>query len=125
MFELHEEAIESGDADAFRKVIQDGIEQLRKQMAELLFRRAGDAAAAAGNVFSAEGGPITGDLLCRMLESITIDFDDRGQPIMPTLVINPAAEERVRKLLDEPEIKLRLDAIIRRKWMDRYALKLD
>ncbi len=40
---------------------------------------------------------------------------------MPTLVFNPAQIEKVKEILSRPEVQVRIDAIIMRKWFEKYS----
>lgn len=122
-FKLPDEILEAGDVEAFGKILNEGAQHLRKQLTDLLFRRVSDAADSVGNVIDLKGKPFSGNDLCDMIEHMHIDFDEMGRPKMPTFVLNPDLQDRVRELLDQPEVQLRLDVILREKWMAKYTLK--
>ena len=121
-FELHTDEIEAGDTQAFQRIIRAGVEQLRKQMSELLFRRLSAAAQEVGNLIHWEGAPLTAELFYALFERIEFTFEN-GKPKIPALILHPDLHERAREILERPEVQLRLDAIIRNKWLDHYMLK--
>jgi hypothetical protein len=122
-FELQDEVIERGDAEAFRSALDRGVVQLRQKISELLFKTAGAAAESVGNSFDC-AGRLTGRMLCDMIEKMDFSFNENGSLQMPTFVCGSDAQERIQALLDEPDVKLRLDVILREKWMARYTLRL-
>ncbi len=71
--------------------------------------------------FDAKGKGLTPELFYAMFERIEIPFDEQGKPIMPTLVFNPAQIEKVKEILSRPEVQVRIDAIIMRKWFEKYS----
>lgn len=122
-FEIPTEVIDSGDAVAFRREIERAVVSLRGSITRLLFKTAGDAADRAGNTIDVRGQALDGRAICDMLERMDIEFEN-GQPRIPSFVVEPSVAERLRELMDEPDVKLRMDAIVRSKWMARYTLKL-
>ena len=122
-FQLQDEVIERGDAEAFRSALDRGVVQLRQKISELLFKTVGAAAESVGNSFDC-AGTLTGRKLCDMIEKMDVVFDENGSVQMPTFVCRPEVQDRIRALLDEPDVKLRLDVLLREKWMARYTLRL-
>ena len=58
-----------------------------------------------------------------MFERIEIEFDEHGRARMPTIVCPPEKQEQLRDLFEDPAVQLRLDVILREKWLARYTLK--
>ncbi len=113
---------------AFIENIQNVAEEMKKQKARLLFDRLNEVTAQTGNRVDAKGGPFTFELFMELLGKIAIEFDDRGNPILPTLIISPEMGAKLKHKLPEwdanPEYKKRFDEIIERKrkeWNDRES----
>jgi hypothetical protein len=77
-----------------------------------------------GNTLDAKGQPLTAEMILKMWETMLINFDEQGNPQMPTLVFNPIQEERVkeqfRRLETEPELIKRKQEIMNRQKLDWY-----
>jgi len=83
---------------------------------------------AAGQVESAKGAKISGELLLRMLDRIEMNFDENGNHKNLSLVIHPsntaATAAALRELEDDPELRQRHRSLIERKreaWRVREA----
>lgn len=123
----------------YRELIKslNSIEYLKKKMDEiaesfiaqkdgLVISKINEATERTGNVVDGRGRPFSPELLFEALEKMQIDFDDAGNPIMPTVALHPSMFEKVREKLPEweanPEFTKRHEAIIeakRREWLDR------
>ncbi|GAG55340.1 unnamed protein product, partial [marine sediment metagenome] len=60
----------------------------------------------------AKGQPLTVDLILDIMEKVEFGFDDEGNPQYPTLVLPPAAIERLKELKFTPEQEQRRKQII-------------
>lgn len=80
-----------------------------------------------GNVVDGGGKPLSHESILKVLETIQIDFDSDGNPRMPTMMISPAMEPRLKELINDPaskEFEKKQKEIIDRKrleWRDREA----
>lgn len=108
------------------RMLREATDRLQDAQAKLLFEEVERATKLAGTVVSAQGTPLSANLLLDALERMEIDFDDDGNPIYPTLVISPALEKQVTLLSEQmendPAVQSRHDAIMVRKkaeWFDR------
>jgi len=113
---------------AFIENIKNVAEEIKKQKAKLLFDRLNEVTEKTGNMVDGKGGPFTFELFMELLGKIVIEFDGRGNPILPTLVISPEMGAKLKHKLPEwdanPEYKKRFDEIIERKrkeWDDRES----
>lgn len=113
---------------AFVENIHSVAEKMKKQKAKLLFDKFKEVTDKTGNIVDAKGRPLTFKLLMQLLEKISIDFDDHGNPFLPTLVISPAMGAKLKHKLPEweanPEYKKKLEELIARKreeWNDRES----
>lgn len=77
-----------------------------------------------GNVVDGKGKGISHEMLIEMLEKIHIDFDQEGNPLLPSIFIHPDMAKNFEKLkADEDQYKSRIDEIINRKREAYYAEK--
>lgn len=77
-----------------------------------------------GNVVDGKGKGLSHEMLIEMLEKIHIDFDQDGNPLLPSIVIHPDMAKNFEKLkADEDLYKSRFDEIINRKRDAYYAEK--
>lgn len=84
-----------------------------------LFEMMNRTTARTGNVVDRAGKPLDHDAIFEMLELIEIDFDEKGEPSMPSIVIHPKMAPRLEQLSKEaeenPQIKARHADIMKRK----------
>ena len=79
-------------------------------------------------MFDAGGKPFHPEMLLEAIERMPIEFDDKGNPKLPTITMNPAQMERIKDKLTEWEsdsvLRDRYEAIMRKKreeWLDRES----
>jgi hypothetical protein len=121
-FILDHAVIESGDSAKFRQVLTKGISEMRDGILKMMFQKVGEAADRVGNTVDGKGERLSADMVISMFEKIAIKFDKQGRPEMPTITLSPDLEKTFREIMERPEVKLRIDVILRQKWMQRYAL---
>jgi hypothetical protein len=63
--------------------------QFCDQMTERFVQRMSEVTDATGNSLDVEGRPLSHDLILDAIERVEIDFDDEGNPRMPSLMANP------------------------------------
>jgi hypothetical protein len=112
-----------GYEDALRTIHEAADEMARKQT-KMLFATLHEAVEEVGNSLDAEGQPLSAELILKMWERIQLDFDEQGNPKMPTLVFNPIQHQRVeeqfRRLATEPDLMKRRREIMNRQRLDWY-----
>ncbi len=115
-FEINNTDVLEGNVDGFLASIDAAAEDGLKKLMPQIFGRIGALAEAAGTASNAGGQPISHELVLAQYEKMEIDFDDRGNPILPTMVGSPEMVE-VYKRLGEPsaEIEERFQKMIARK----------
>lgn len=113
---------------AFIESLNKVAEDLKSQQSEIMFEKLNEVTAKTGNVVDAGGQPISHELLLKTLETIQLDFDDTGKPIMPTLVVSPQQYEKIKVKIIEwennPECQKQFEQMINRKrkeWHDRES----
>ena len=122
-----QDIIEKGPK-AFFEQAEKTAEELKRHQAGALLSKMDEISSKTGNVVDGQGQPFSPDLLLRVLEKVHIDFDDNGNPMMPTLMVSPELGERIKgKLPDwekDLEHKKKFDELIERKrkeWNDRES----
>jgi len=65
-------------------------------MSKSFFKGLADITNATGNVLNAEGKPFSYDMFLDLLDMVEIDFDEKGNPNYPTLIISPQIEEKIK-----------------------------
>lgn len=101
---------------------------IAKQYEGMLFSTLHDVTRETGNTLDARGKPFHLSLVLDMLERVWIDFDEKGNPILPTIVLHPDMMKRIEGKLAEwesdPELQARRKNILAKKkeeWRDRES----
>lgn len=81
-----------------------------------IFGRFDEIVESTGQSFDAGGKQLTMDLLLDILDKTEIDFDEQGQPNLPTLFSGRAFHETAQKWTITDEQEKRFEEIIERKW---------
>lgn len=77
-----------------------------------------------GNVIDGKGKGLSHEMLLEMLEKIHIDFDQEGNPLLPSIAIHPDMAKSFEKLkADEALYKVKFEEIITKKREAYYAEK--
>lgn len=102
-------------------------ESMSRQQFEIAFAEIERAVSEVGNVVKGRGG-FTAEGFLDMLSKIWMDFDEAGNPRLPSLYMNPVHENAVNaekaRIEAEPELRKRFEEIIahkREEWRDREA----
>jgi len=114
--------------NAFIESLNKAAEELKSQQSDMVFEKLSEVTTTTGNIVDAEGQPISHELLLKTLETIQLDFDENGKPIMPTMVVSPQQYETIKgKIVEwenDPECQKQFEQIINRKreeWHDRES----
>ncbi len=97
-FSLGVDELVNGNLEAFAVALDEMATDGLKQLMPKLFERIGCLSEGAGTTVDARGEPLSYELILRGLEKIEIDFDEHGNPILPTMVVGPALHEAWQKL---------------------------
>lgn len=112
-----------GYEDALR-MVHEAAEKMARKQTKMLFSRLNEAVEEVGNSLDAQGQPLSAELILKMWETMQFDFDEQGNPKMPTLVFNPVqkqkVEEQFRRLESEHQLRKRRREIMNRKRLDWY-----
>ena len=104
---------------------REAAAELAKQKEKQVISNIAEVTEETGNYFDAEGEELSPEHLLRVFESLRIDFDDNGDPIMPSIVLHPDMEDKIKKALEklsEEPFKSEMEEIIQQKrseWNDR------
>lgn len=109
------DSIHNGKIDDYIYFLVDISESQRKSLARHFFKNISEITDATGQSVDAKGQPLTVDLILDLLEKVEFGFDDDGNPQYPTLVLPPAAIERLKTLKFTPEQEQRRTQIIEEK----------
>jgi hypothetical protein len=127
-FEVNKEELIDKGVIAYHEKLPEIAEEALRRRKELLFRRTGEACEEAGTAIDAQGRPFGPDLFLEMLERVEIDFDEDGQPRLPTVVVSPEMGAYIRshmaKWEADEQFQARRAQIIeekRNRWIDRES----
>jgi hypothetical protein len=101
--EVKREEIISKGLSAFEGTLINAAEQIKKQKAELLLNKIKEISEKTGNVANGQGKPFSFELFLELLEKMQIDFDESGNPSIPTLVISPKQAAFLKEKMPEWE----------------------
>lgn len=97
-------------------------ESMARQMSQHAFASISATLDATGQVVDNAGRPLNADTILATLEKLQMDFDEYGKPNGLTIVVGPEIVERAKRefqrLMSDPALRQRYDALIQRKWMD-------
>jgi hypothetical protein len=101
---------------------------MARQNAQLFYGTISEAVEKVGNVVNAEGRRISASMILEMYEKLQIDFDRHGRPNLQQIHMPPElgerAEEALRELFNNPEMRRQFEALInakREEWRAREA----
>lgn len=127
-FLVRREDVIAKGAMAYVENIRSAAEEMKKQKAQYLFEKIKEATDKTGNVVDGKGRPFSFELFVESIKKIWIEFDEKGNPHMTTMVVPPEIGEKLRVLLPEWEKNLEYKKIMeeimeakRKEWNDRES----
>lgn len=115
-FEINNSDVLEGNVDGFLASIDAAAEDGLKKLMPQIFGRIGALAEAAGTASNAAGQRISHELVLAQYEKMEIDFDERGNPILPTMIGSPEMIDAYKRLgPPSEEIEERFQEMIARK----------
>lgn len=120
-------SVESQTPEDIIKMFNNAGKDIAKQQSKLTYEKINKGVKEVGNVIDAGGKPFCLDDFFRAIEKIQIDFDNFGNPYMPTFVGGQKAIESVYKVLpqlEDPLYKKRYNELMEKKkeeWRDRES----
>ena len=109
--------------EAISTRIYDFCEEMISQAKTGFFSQISEIIDFAGNTFDGGGKKPDIDTLIGVFERMPMEFDDAGEPKLPTLVVPPKDVEYVKSLQPSPEQSSRLAEIIDKKREEYFATK--
>jgi hypothetical protein len=97
-FEFRYEEIRSCDIGALATQIDKGADDSLSQVMPRFFEMLRRCSEGAGTATDLGGKPITYELWLEMIAKMDIDFDDQGNPDLPSLVAGPGVMEQLKAL---------------------------
>lgn len=120
-----EEILKSGPEATFAKkdeIAKDMIAKMTKRMIEVIDK----VTEHTGNIVNAkEAAAKSKNPLLELYEKIELNFDEKGNPILPVIATSPQDAEKTKQYLKElesPEMQQKVSELIekkRRQWLDR------
>lgn len=127
-FMVKREDVIAKGAMAYIENIKGLAEEMNRQKAKYFFDKMKEVTEKTGNIVDGKGQPMNFDLFLESIKKVWIEFDDGGNPILPTMVVSPELEAKLSKLLPEweknPEYKKAYEEVIelkRKEWNDRES----
>lgn len=117
------DVIRNTDIDKFTKILWEFTEITKRNIIPMMLTGISEVVDAIGNTVDAEDQGFSFDLLNQALEKLRVDFDEDGNPILPTLVVNPNMYERIKDIKPTPEQAQRFREIIEAKKEEHDAQK--
>lgn len=106
----------SGNLESITTSIDSAAEEGLRTLMPQIYGYMGRLCEAAGTATDARGEPLSHDLIRRSLENVDIDFDENGEPQLPTMVVSPEMAQSFQRLPPPTEEeKAAWDALIKRK----------
>ena len=90
-------------------------------MKKLLFESIDQVTELTGNKSNIGGKPLTADIVLDALEKLKIQFDEYGNPEMPTILTGSKMAKKIKELETSGEYKRRFEQIINNKREKYYA----
>lgn len=102
--------------------------EIKKQKAKVVFDKLNETTTRTGRRIDTKGRPFNFESFMESMEKILIDFDEQGNPYLPTVVIPPEMVATIKEKLSEwkanPEYEKRFQELIekkRKEWIDRES----
>lgn len=106
------------------KVLDKAAHDMAIQQSETFFERLNQICDETGNVYDNKGRPVTFDSILDILDSMPIDFNENGQPELPSFLAGQRVINEILKKEPSNEQIKRQNEIIERKyseWRDRES----
>jgi hypothetical protein len=126
--ELKFREIETMKPDVIIGKVDSAAKEMAVEISKMSYERIKKGCEEVGNIMDFKGKKFGKEAFLRMFEMIQIDFDEKGNPYMPTIVAGPEAykmiEEILPKMESDPNFKRELSNIMekkKREWYDRES----
>lgn len=123
-FRLELKEFEKLGLEAVMKALDKTAIDVADKQTRFFFKSLNKICDESGQTFDAQGKSISYELIFQLLEGVDIDFDNRGNPLFPTLISNKKVKEYFDKVEMTEEQKERFERLIEQKrseWRDRES----
>jgi hypothetical protein len=120
---LHIDTVRNSDFEDYTCHLDELAQSQIKAVASQFFKGLTEITDATGMTVNGKGKPFSYDMYVDLLDKLGVDFDDKGEPIFPTLVVPPQLLDRLKNLKPTPEQLKRRNEIIERKRAEFNAKK--
>lgn len=117
------DVIRNTDIDAFIQVLYQFADAHRQDIVRSMIQGLMEVTDASGNTTDAHGRTLCFDMINDALEMIEISFDERGEPILPTIMVGPEMGKKLMAIEPTSEELLRYNNILERKKANYNAQK--
>ncbi len=115
--------VRDSDLEQFTLILAEMVAGCLTQMHGSFYERVNDITEATGSQFDMEGRPVSIDMILDMFDRLEFDFDDDGNPVLPTLKCGPEMARRLAELEPSEEQERRLEEIVLQRKAAYYAQK--
>lgn len=109
---------------AYIEKLQSVAQDIQRQKAKMFFDKIASVTEKTGNVVDAKGQPFAFEHFYTMIEKVQIEFDETGNPFLPTIFISPQLGARIKEMLpqwkENPEYDKRMKELLDKKRMEWY-----
>jgi hypothetical protein len=121
-YDLEMESILSGDLQAFPRFLETTVNDFVRQMKQLLFQRAGEAAESVGNTVDAREHSSIADAYLEMFRKVEFGVDKAGEISRPELFLHPDTAKRLEAELSKqgPEFRQAIQTLTNQKIVDAF-----
>lgn len=99
--------------------LDEAAQDVAKQHMQLLFTTVTESSQKAGTAYDAGGRPFDMGMFLDALEGMSIDFDEKGRPVLPTIVMHPSQMKVIGPKIEQWE----KDRTLRARWDEVIAKK--
>lgn len=112
---MHNDDIRSSNLEKHTEFVLEIVKQSIRELSKFFYKGIEEITNATGQVTDAKGEPFSFDILLDMLENYPLEFDEQGEPKLPTLIMHPNLFENIKKAQSTQEQLDRHKAILAKK----------
>ncbi len=125
---LNVKELENAKTEDVARMVQQQADQMHFQQSKAMFEKVDQVVSSVGNSVNLGGKPLTPEVFIQLFEQIQTEFDDEGNPYMPSIVCGKEAFETFKKVVDQieadPTLRKKVEEMISKKrsdWRDRES----
>jgi hypothetical protein len=125
---LNLKEMENATTEDVARMLQGQADQFHFQQSKAMFDTVERVVSSVGNSLNLGGKPLTPEAFLQLFAKIQTEFDDEGNPYMPSITCGRESAEIFKRVLQQieadPELRKRADEIISKKrsdWRDRES----